>query len=412
MNNIMKAIGIFRHSLWSRSVLILVMLSITKACLGATREASCDIQGSFVKATALLDNKNYKHASIILDQIRACQNLSPIDTFNLAWLYGRSHNFNTALNILRSVSPDIPNRVTHGYAIALTKFELGDFKGTVKTLTDLRSRATLDTRCINLLGVTYSKLGLYQDAYSQFAEELNRNPTSLFAYLNLVTLFSDIGQFQNALDVANKAVIALPDNSEVYVVRGTINMYIGHLEKADDDFANAIKMSPSLEEPRFLLALSSYKRGDFMSAQSQLKQAISSGIAGSDLHYLLAECLLKTDSANPHEAVVELDRAIDINPHSIPARNLRGRLLLEEGKDDRAIVDLKIVLQAKPNSRSGLYNLARAYSALGNKEKAKLLYTRLSKLEEDYHASTTNDDSLNDLSKQRMKEALTGGDAQ
>jgi hypothetical protein len=50
-----------------------------------------------------------------------------------------------------------------------------------------------------------------------------------------------------------------------------------------------------------------------------------------------------------------------------------------------------------PDSRSALYNLARAYSALGKAEKAKSLLAQL---------STKTPDVLSELSDRRLKTAL------
>jgi hypothetical protein len=50
-----------------------------------------------------------------------------------------------------------------------------------------------------------------------------------------------------------------------------------------------------------------------------------------------------------------------------------------------------------PESRSALYNLARAYSVLGKAEEAKSLFAQL---------SATTPDVLSELSDRRLKSAL------
>lgn len=372
-------------------------------CYGAQPEQACSAQKIFAQTNMLLQQRSYEQAQATLDPLQGCRHLSPLERFNLGWLYGRAHNFKTALQIFKSTGPDVPNHLTHEYAIALTEFELGDFHSAVTTLGELRSQGALDTKCANLLGVAYSKLGLYKDAYPLFAEELRKNPHDLFAYLNLVTLYADTGNFAKASDIASQAVRAFPQDPDVFVVSGSANTLRGKLDAAHIDFATAVRLAPAKADPRFFLALTDYKQGDFTNAASELKKAIAAGIVDSDLHYLLAECLIKLDPPNSKDPLMELNRAIAIDSRSVPARSLRGKLLLEDGHPNQAVVDLRLALQIDPNSRSATYNLARAYSALGETAAAKPLFQKL---------STHTTDSLHELSERRLKDALAGNPSQ
>jgi tetratricopeptide (TPR) repeat protein len=367
--------------------------------LSAQSGKACDAQGTFSQADGLLKLRRYAETRAILKQLRSCPNLSPLATFNLGWLYGRSRDFNTALEIFRSLGPDVPDEVTHQYAIALTEFQLGNYPQTVEALKNLRGKGSLDSKCANLLGVSYSKLGLYQDAYTTLTENLRQSPSDLFSFLNLITLFADAGHFSDAADVANQAVGVFPKNPDVFVVRGAVHTRMGELDKAHSDFAAAVDLSPHEASSRFLLALSEYKHGDFESASAGLRSAIQSGIVDSDLHYLLAECMLKADPTKPMRAVAELDRAIALNRKSVAARTLRGKLFLETGRAKEAVVDLTLAHRVDPTSRSAAYNLARAEFKLGRTEEAKSLFQQL---------QTQHPDSLSELSDQRLQRALAG----
>ena len=151
----------------------------------------------------------------------------------------KSPRFTEALKNFQTVPADVPNRPTHQYAIALSEFELGNYQGTVDALKGLRSEGSLDARGTKLLGVSYSKLGQYQDAYPILKQEFQQNPSDLFAYLNLVTLLADTGNFKDAAEVADKAVVAFPQNPDALVVRGAVNIQLGNMDKSHSDFANA-----------------------------------------------------------------------------------------------------------------------------------------------------------------------------
>lgn len=366
-------------------------------CHGEQPEERCDARASFQRVDSMLKRKQYGEARALLRQLQACHSLAAVDMFNVGWLFGKARDFPSALTIFRSVNADVPDHPTHEYAIALSEFELGDYRSTTKVLSALRSKGLCAAKCSDLLGVAYSKLGLYQDAYPVLAENFKKNPTDLFAYLNLVTFFADTGKFATADEIASQAVAAFPQNTEPLIMRGSLKMYQGRLESAHDDFAAAIRLSPRDPDAHFFVALSDYNQDKFADAASELRSAIGSGIVDSDLHYLLAECAIRLDPAKPLDALPELNRAIAIDAKSVSARTLRGKLLLQGGHPGQAVTDLRLAHKMAPYSRSAIYNLARAYSALGQAQEAKSLFAQL---------NTTAPDVLSELSDRRLRSAL------
>jgi tetratricopeptide (TPR) repeat protein len=375
------------------------------AGFAAPQKESCDAQAGFAKVGKLVAKKDYQSAKEILNILQTCHNLSQLEIFNVGWLYGRAHDFSQALKIFDSVRPDVPDPLTHGYAIALTQFELGNYQPAIDGLNKLRSQGAFDAKCADLLGVSYSKLGRYQEAYPIMAENLQNNPTNPFAYFNLITLFVDAGETAKAAQVADNAVAALPRSAEALVMRGSIKMSQSRLEDAYSDFYQAAQVSPYSPDPRFFMALSDYKQGKFVEGAEELKAAIRSGIVDSDLHYLLAECMVRMDSSSSAGALAELNRAIELNPKSVSARTLRGKMLLEAGHPQDALIDLRVARELEPNperdSRSATYFLARTYMALGKRDEAKALFAQLSS-----QFSSNNLDTLNELGDRRMKAVL------
>jgi tetratricopeptide (TPR) repeat protein len=379
------------------SVIAFLSLLGAPLCHGEQPDYRCDAPASFQRADSLLKRKQYGEARAVLGQLQSCHNLSAVEMFNVGWLYGKARDFGSALTIFRSLNADVPDLPTHEYAIALSEFELGNYRSAAKALSALRSKGLCTAGCSDLLGVAYSKLGLYQDAYPILAENFKKNPTDPFAYLNLVTFFADTGDFATAADIASRAVAAFPQNTAPLIMRGSLNMYQGKLESAHNDFAAAVRLSPRDPEAHFFVALSDYNQDKFADAASELRSAIGSGIVDPDLHYLLAECAIRLNPTKPLDALVELNRAIEIDTKSVSARTLRGKLLLQGGYPREAVADLRLAHKMAPDSRSALYNLARAYSALGKAEEAKPLFAQL-------NAKTP--DVLSELSDRRLKTAL------
>jgi tetratricopeptide (TPR) repeat protein len=395
------------HARWCVLLAVCTLFMGTPAVsLAAQIDHVCsDAERIFAKVEGRLEKTDDREAVALLRGLGSCPNLSQVQRFNVGWLYGKVHDFDSALRIFASLPPAVPDRLTHAYAIALGQFELGHYQEAIDTLTALRATGTFDAKCADLLGVSYSKLSQYQSAYEVMVQNLDQFPSDPYPYLNLMTLFVDTGELEKAAQVANRAVASLPQSAEVFTMRGSIELSQGESEKAYHDFAVAARLSPKSADPPFFMALSDYRLSKFSEAVQVLRSAIASGIADSDLHYLLAECLARIDGSDSKVVLSELNRAIQLNPQSASARTLRGQRLLESGHPREAVVDLKIVRKIEPGSvrdtRNATYLLARAYLALGMRDEAKALFDQVGS-----RFSPASAEALNQLSDQKMRIAL------
>jgi tetratricopeptide (TPR) repeat protein len=236
-------------------------------------------------------------------------------------------------------------------------------------------------------------------------ENIRQNPSNPYAYFNLIALFVDTSEMDKAAQVANKAVAALPQNPDALSVRGSIELFQNDTDDAYRDFSAAAQLSSQAPDPPFFMALVNYRQAKFDKAVRVLRNAIASGVADSDLHYMLAECLLRIASRNLAAVLAELDQAIQLNPNSVPARSLRGATLLELGRPQDAVADLKLARELDPNpqrdTRNTTYLLARAYGAIGRRNEANALFVQVGR-----QYSSNKTDTLNQLSKQKMHAAL------
>lgn len=359
----------------------------------------CDKAATFQHADQLIRNKEFDQANELLKQFEACPGRNPLDTFQLAWLYGRARRFEHALRLFETVPHEVPGPATHDYAVALSRFELAQYQGAIDILLPYQASGKADEQSMNLLAVAYSKLGLYRNAYDVLSEQVHRNPGDLATYLNLITVCAEGGDVAKAAEIAAKATQLFPDSADAAIVLGAAKTMLGRLDQAYADFSTGARLAPSRADARFFLALIDYKQGKFTDGIVVLQRAIKDGIADSDLHYLLAECVLKQDPANVQQALKELDRAIDLNTKSVAARSLRGKLRLESGHAKQAVEDLELARQQDPQSRAALYNLARAYQAEGRAAQARALFQQL---------RSRRGDALNEITDTRLHDTVIG----
>jgi len=393
----------------SRQILFFICSWAALVCLGmfcphAEPSASaqdygptCAAQNVFRIADAELHRKRYDQAERELDSLRSCHALSSVDIFNLGWLYGRAHNFKKALGEFNRVGQNVPDPRTHQYAIALAQFELANYRAAIETLENKPESQDLSEESANLLAVSYSKLGLYRESYTVLTGELHIHPDDRMAYLNLVTLLCDEGDLANAVKTADQAVSLFPRDTEILIMRGAAHTLVGETVKARADFQAAIKISPLYGPPRFFLAVSEYREGNYVVARDEISQALKMGVKDSDLYYLLAEAELRLDPNSIARVITELNRTIAIDPRHVQALSLRGKLRLQQHDLREALSDLELAHKIDPASPSATYNLARAYFALGKTEEATALSKQL---------ASSGGDAVSELSDQKLKRTL------
>ena len=181
---------------------------------------------------------------------------------------------------------DVPDRLTHGYAIALADFELGKYQASIDTLAALRALGFLMPNVQTCLASRITKLDRYQDAYAVMAENIRQNPSYPYAYFNLIALFADTSEMDKAAQVADKAVAALPQNAEALSMRGSIELYRNQTDDAYRDFSAAAELAPHSPDPHFFMALVDYRQAKFDQAAKVLRNAHRVGNRGfrSPLH--------------------------------------------------------------------------------------------------------------------------------
>jgi tetratricopeptide (TPR) repeat protein len=361
-------------------------------------EAGCEGGRTFTAVNGLLKDRKYEEAAKRLDELRGCPHLSALDRFQLGWLYGRTRHFERALAVFNALPANVPDISTHSYAVALSEFELAHYQRAANALESARLSGSSDMRSATLLAVSYAKLGDFQRAHELLVQEIAKNPQEITVYLNLVTVCAEGGDFSQAAEVASKAAVLFPQSPEVLIVRGAANTLLGKLEEAAADFGAAVQIAPERADARFFLALTSFRRGTIAEATGILNEGFKLGLQDSDLHYLMAECLLKGEAGNSDAALAELGKAIELNGNSVAARTLRGRLLVDSGAAAQAVIDLEIANRSDPDSRSAIYNLGRAYRKLGRTAQAEALFRKL-------RADKPN--ILQEAGDQRLKTALS-----
>jgi tetratricopeptide (TPR) repeat protein len=145
--------------------------------------------------------------------------------------------------------------------------------------------------------------------------------------------------------------------------------------------AQAIKLSPGYAEAHAALAYAEFQRTVFgwmedpSDGLRRTEQAARRALAIDDpganarAHGILGT--LHTFTGNYAAALVDAERAIELNPSDALARSLRGSVLLWTGKIDESIAASETARRYDPRlSAEGMFNLALAYYLAGRYREA------------------------------------------
>jgi len=95
-------------------------------------------------------------------------------------------------------------------------------------------------------GIDYSNLGQYQRAIEDYNQAIRLKPDYAEAYFNRGLAYDKLGQYQRAIEDFNEAIHLQPDDAEVYIGRGVAFGGLGQYQRAIVDYNEAIRLRPDL----------------------------------------------------------------------------------------------------------------------------------------------------------------------
>jgi tetratricopeptide (TPR) repeat protein len=147
-----------------------------------------------------------------------------------------------------------------------------------------------------------------------------------------------------------------------------------------------------------------HQKGNVDEAIVQYQKALEINPANAEVHNNLGNILLEKGQVD--EAIAHCQRALEINPDNSPAHNNLGNALLQKGQVDEAIAHYQRALEISPDIAMVHNNLGGALFQKGNVDEAIAYYQKALQIEPDFAKARHNlDHAL--LLKERAEEAIT-----
>lgn len=234
----------------------------------------------------------------------------------------------------------------------------------------------------NIIGDLKIKIGTLQDFVGSLATDiLQKKSTEFISDVKEKTTqaIADIKtkdeELKHNIELMKKLEqLDLTLTPSVYKERGNIYFGQGNLEKAIDNYSNAIRLKPDDVEAYFNRGLAYHQSKKYRESIQDYERVIQFNPTYQNAYANLGVCyrLLK----EYEKSLQNLNRAIELNPNFEFALLHRGITHVEMKKNDLALADLKKAEQINPNSPANLFGLGFVYGRIGDYKKAIEYYKK------------------------------------
>jgi Tfp pilus assembly protein PilF len=210
----------------------------------------------------------------------------------------------------------------------------------------------------------------YKDPVSFFSLAVKTNPTSAVAwYCRGTVLIVDRNDFRQALPDLDRALMLDPVYGQAYLNRGYCKEQLGNIAGAIRDYRSAAQSDPNTYEPHAALALLYSSKG--MTHEAIIEFDTSLIMNPLFVTGFYQRAMLRTDMGDYSGALQDFDRTITLEPGNQEAFINRGVLKFRMQKFDFALEDLDQAIRMNDRSAEAWLNRGRVYFYLGNNDKAR-----------------------------------------
>ncbi len=181
--------------------------------------------------------------------------------------------------------------------------------------------------------------------------------------------------FDEAFAASRRALELEPRMPEAHIARAMLLSLQGRTREADRDFEEAIRLNPASFEAHYSYARHCFQSGEFARSVPLYEAAIRLRPDDYQALCLLEGSLMKIGDMERHaevaaRAMQALERQLALDPRDGRALQLGTVQAARLGLRDRSRELAERALEVRPNAFSTFYNVACAYSVLGDREDA------------------------------------------
>lgn len=177
--------------------------------------------------------------------------------------------------------------------------------------------------------------GQLEQALVDLSRVINLTPGAFDAWHNRGLTHLELQDYQSALKDFTRALELQPDQAASYYNRGVTNQLLGNVDEAIADYTDAIARKSDFRQAFEMRALLRHEKGEHKAALDDYTRAILLGPDERvDLYYNRA--LLLIEMGDNESAILNLDFALALDRHYLPAQLARAQAFLLNNQPEEA----------------------------------------------------------------------------
>ena len=227
--------------------------------------------------------------------------------------------------------------------------------------------------------------GLFENVLIEACQIQKKFPSSVLIYNICGGAYTELEQFDLAIENYKKALLVKPDYADAFCNIGIVQQKKGELKTAIQNYKKAIKINPLHVRAHYNMGISYKTKGDPEGAIACYKQAIKLQPNHAEAYNNMGTAF--SDVSKLQKAIDCFKRAVDFKPTYAEAHHNMGNALKELKKFEEAIGAYNKALSLKPNQAEIYRNLGMSLHGLGRLEEAVDSYNIALSIKPDFAAA-------------------------
>ena len=245
---------------------------------------------------------------------------------------------------------------------------LGDYSSARDLLQSARRLDSQDPYVCYALGLCHAQRGDYHRAANALDASLALWPDFFASHYQRARAHNELGEHAEAVEEFGAAIRLRPNFLDTYVDRALARLALGEYTAAESDLTHALEEGIPATRVYFIRAEVRRRAGNIPGANADRAEGLRR--EPCDAVSWVARGLARMD-ADPKGALADFDRALEVNPHYLPALEDRAAVLSERlDRTGDAIESLARAIRLAPERGQPRAGRGVLLARLGRREEA------------------------------------------
>ncbi len=322
----------------------------------------------------------------VLEQLEPSK-IAPQWQFRLGLVLAQHELFQEAVPFFRNAGGGVPESYNAGFNLAICYVETKQFLLAIEVLRKLIDQVPNRTELHALLAEAYEGNHQTQEAIDTLRAATQLAPEDENNFVNLTALCTKYEAYDIGMQVLQTGLHYHPQSDRLIFQRGVMYALTGQFELAEKDFQLAGRLAPEKNLSYAALSVSYMEAGDPVKAIASLRQRVAEKPRDPMLQYLLGKALLNS-GAMPGvpefaEAKAALEKSLELDVKSCDTQVELAKVYLKENRVDDALRHLEQARTINSKNTAVYLQLVIAYRRKGKPELASAMLANLNQLNEE-----------------------------